>query len=420
MKQNGQTKSEYSRTLRDMVRGITTRRIFLNTRFARVRGNRAAQSRTIARMVRALAGMFAVLCLAGGCATVKPTREDRFALIRDGNAKGLPLHDPLVLSDEAKANLKNAVGVEGTQIDRMRRLVRYLTESNGLDFQYSSNATLTAEQAYRARQGDCMAYSNLLTAAARELGVQTNFVYVSEVPIYYQHQGLFFVSSHIAVGVGDNTFQKVYDFVSEQTDWKLALYQRLSDGEATALYFNNMAVEQMLSGHEAEAEALLTFLLEREPTVKELYSNLGVVRMRRGDYKSALAVLELAIQRFPEYRPLYTNALAAAKRSGDLKRAAELEKKGTEIAGKDPYFLFGLGLSAYQAADYDAAAEQFDRAAKALPNSVVIWAWLARAHLSGEHNREGREAMRRLRELDPNHPLLSELEKQFPADSAKQ
>ncbi|MFL5319894.1 MAG: tetratricopeptide repeat protein [Myxococcaceae bacterium] len=355
----------------------------------------------------------AVLAVASGCATVAPKLDDGRALLHDASASGFTLEDPLVLSDEARTRFKDSVGVDGTEVDRMRRLVRYLTDPHGLDFQYSSNATLSAEGAYRSRQGDCMAYSNLLTAAARELGVHTNFVYVSEVPIYYQHQGLFFVSSHIAVGVGEGTYQKVYDFVSEQTDWKLALYQRLSDGQALALYFNNLAVDQMLNGKDAEAERLLTFLVEREPVVKELYSNLGVVRMRRGDYKNALKILELGIERFPEYRPLYTNAVAAANRAGQPARAAELEKKGEDIAGKDPYFTFGQGLAAYQNEDYEHAAKQFDAASKALPNSVVVWAWLARAHLAGEHEREGREALRRLRELDPNHPLVSELEKLF-------
>lgn len=360
------------------------------------------------------------LLLLSGCATTRAERrEDAPSLIAEAKAAGLELRNPIDLSAEAVHHLRETVGVEGTEVDRIRRLVRYLTEPTGLDFQYSSNATLSAEAAYRARQGDCMAYSNLLTAGARALGVQTNFVYVSEVPIYYQHQGLFFVSSHIAVGVGDGAYQKVYDFVSEQTDWKLALYQRLSDRQALALYYNNLAVDQMLSGHEDEAEKLLSFLLVREPVVKELYSNLGVVRMRRGDYKGALDILEQGIQHFPEYQPLYTNAITAAKRAGNASRAAELEKKGSEIAGKDPYFRFAMGLSAYQNAEYDTAAAEFEAASKALPDSIVIWAWLARAHLSGEHAREGREALRRLRELDPNHPLLVELEQQFP-EAAKQ
>lgn len=297
----------------------------------------------------------------------------------------------------------------------MRRLTRHLTSSTGLDFQYSTNVTLGAEDAYRQRRGDCMAYSTLMTAAARDLGVNVNFVYVSEVPIYYQHQGLFFVSSHIAVGLGEGTHQKVYDFLAEQTDWKLAYYQRISDADALSLFFNNMAVERMLEGKEAEAEAILAFLLPRTPLVKEVYSNLGVIRMRLGKHAEALEVLELGISRYPLYRPLYTNAILAARRLGDEARAAELEKKGMAVAGKDPYFLFGLGLTAYQNGDFDGAAQRFKEASVELPRSVVIWAWMARSHLAGERDQQGREAFRKLRDLDPDNPLVSELLKQFPA-----
>lgn len=366
-------------------------------------------------MPRQLTWLLAGLAILSGCATAKPLPvRDGPWLLSEAAREGFRLEDPLSLSPEVRASLRASVGTDGTEVDRMRRLTRHLTSEAGLSFQYSTNATLGAEAAYRERRGDCMAYSALVTAAARDLGVKTNFVYVSEVPIYYQHQGLFFVSSHIAVGVGEGPRQKVYDFVAEQTDWKLALYQRISDADAYALFFNNLAVEKMLAGQEEEAERLLSFLLPRTPLVKELYSNLGVLRMRLGRHAQALEVLELGVARFPSYRPLYTNAVLAARRAGKEQRAVELEKLGSEVAGKDPYFLFGLGLTAYQSGDFESAAARFAEASAALPSSVVIWAWVARAHLAAEKEQQGRAAFEKLRALQPQSPLVSELLRQFP------
>lgn len=355
--------------------------------------------------------LLALLCV--GCATARSSEPDGAWLLAEARREGLELPDPLSLSDDAKKQIRDAVRTHGTEVERMRRLTSYLTGREGVDFQYSTNATSGAEAAFRARRGDCMAYSALVAAASRDLEVKSNFVYVSEVPIYYQHQGLFFVSSHIAVGVGEGAYQRVYDFVAEQTDWKLSFYQRISDADAVSLFFNNIAVEKMLEGKEEEAERLLSFLLPRTPLVKELYSNLGVVRMRMGRHKEALEVLELGISRYPSYRPLYTNAVLAARRVGNEPRAVELERAGMVVAGKDPYFLFGLGISAYQSGDFEGAAARFKDASAALPTSVVIWAWVARSHFAAEKNQQGREALRKLRELDPSSPLVTELEQQF-------
>src|SRR3954462_14953565 len=121
-----------------------------------------------------------------------------------------------------------------------------------------------------------MAYTNLFMALARSLGIDAYFVHVRDVQNYYEKAGWFFVSSHVAVGYGAGPNAEVIDFAKEISDWKLALYSRISDDAALALYYNNVAVDHMLTGRKDDAERLLRFWLKREPAVAELYNNLGV------------------------------------------------------------------------------------------------------------------------------------------------
>jgi Tfp pilus assembly protein PilF len=332
----------------------------------------------------------------------------------EARAEGLRLEDPLAIDPDILAGVEKAVGRIGSPAERMHGLVMYLTERGYMNFQYTPGRSLTARQAYRERRGDCMAYAVLFVALSRHLGLATYFVHVTDVRNYYEHGGWFFVSSHVAVGHDRGPTATVVDFTREITDWKLALYESIDDGEALALFHNNAAVDAMTAGRTAEAERLLRFLLAREPGVAELYNNLGVLLNRTGRAAEAMAVLDRGLERFPRYEPLYTNAIRAARAAGRPELAAGYERRGAAVHSADPYFLFARALTLYEQDRYVQAAAAFARASEAKPDSPVILAWLARSYLSAGRRREGLEALERTRKLSPEGKIVQELERLFP------
>jgi Flp pilus assembly protein TadD len=351
------------------------------------------------------------LVLAGCTSFVRPRSIESAALLAQVRSAGFTVEDPVELDAQAQAEVRAAIGFEGAPRERLRRLTRWLTDRGGLDFQSASNTTFSASKAFRARAGDCMAFANLYAGAARVLGVETFFVHVSEAPTYFERDGAFFFSSHIAVGIQDGSTMSVIDLANVQSDWKLALYRPISDRAALALYLSNLAVEQMLGGDADGAARLLALLLEAERDLPELYSNLGVALMRSGHHAQAYEVLHRGVERFPSYRPLYTNGVQAARSAGLLAEADVLEERGSQVASTDPYFLFGQGLSLYQHANYRDAAIKFERAASSQPKNVVIQAWRARAYFSAGEEHAALEALEQLREIAPDHPLVQELER---------
>ncbi len=276
------------------------------------------------------------------------------------------------------------------------------------------NRSLTASEAFRERRGDCLAYTNLFVSLARHLGLDAYFVHVTEVRDYYERDGWFFVSSHVAVGQGAGPEAAVIDFTREITDWRLARYEAIDDGAALALYYNNVAVDLMTSGHTAEAERLFRFLVEREPGVVELHNNLGVLLNRTGRHAEALAALNRGIVRFPTYEPLYTNAIRAAHGLDRPDLGAWYERRGQQIAQSDPYFLFARAVTLFEQDRFTQAARQFERASAAKPDSPVILAWLARSYLSAGRRREGAEAFERAQKLAPAQPILERAARAVP------
>lgn len=366
------------------------------------------------RLVPLSAGLLLAASLLSACAGLNVGRRSNERLLADARAEGIPMLDPLALSPKTVAEVKAKVGEYGTPLERLRRLKHLLVDTDSLDFQYHANTSLTAEQAYRARGGDCTSYANLLIATARALDIHAYYVRVADMPIYYEHQGILYLSSHMAVGIGVGSEAVVIDFSLYKGSWKLGLYHPIDDQEATALFNANLAVADLVHNRPAAAERRLRFLTARVD-LPDLVSDLGVALSRQGRSDEAYRLLSRAIVRFPEYQPLYVNASTAARESGHPLDADRLSAKAHALSDHDPFLWFGKGLARYQREDYRGAAQDFERALDEQPDSTVLLAWATRAHLSAGDQEQGEESFTALLKLDPHTPLVSDLVRAYPA-----
>jgi tetratricopeptide (TPR) repeat protein len=375
------------------------------------------------RVHPALVAAFTV-ALGAGCATTAPSpifSPDSPAWLNDGIAKGLPLEDPLQLSLGTKQRFMAVASEAGAERSQMRRLVRYLVDSDGLNFQYRPTRTLSAEAAFHAREGDCMSYAMLYVAAARSLGIDVHFVRITQLPVYWEDSGRFFTSSHLAVAFGHDTWTEnamVVDFSATHTsEWRFSLYDSIDDETAFVLFHSNRAVEYLLKDNYVEAERILHFLLERAPAAPEVYNNLGIVLMRLHRAAEATELYGQAIERFPRFVPLYSNAVTAASASGMQDLVKLWTAAGRKVAKSDPAFSFAQGMQAFRQKDYAAAAERFAQALEVQPDDLTLLAWTARAHLSAGQMDRGRRDVEHIRQQSPkpaSRSLLNVLKQEFP------
>jgi Flp pilus assembly protein TadD len=368
-----------------------------------------------------------LLALAAACTT--PTTlssaprvaESTPAWLREGIAQGLPLEDPLQLSEASRHRLRLEASEAGGERTQMKKLVRFLIDNDGLAFQYRPSRTLSAEAAFQAREGDCMSYAVLYVAAARSLGIDVHFVRITQLPVFWEDGGRFFTSSHIAVAFGKDSWQEdamVVDFSATHTsEWRVSLYDAIDDDTAFVLFHSNRAVEYLLRDDYVEAERVLRFLLEQAPEQPEVYSNLGIVLMRLKRVQEATDLYAKAIERFPRFVPLYTNAVAAAAASGHPDLVKQWSIAGRKVAQSDPAFAFGEGMLAFRQGDYAMAAERFSHALEVHPDDITLLAWTARAYLSAGDMSRGLLDVEHIQRQAPSgaqHAMLNALREEFP------
>ncbi|WP_394828200.1 transglutaminase domain-containing protein [Pendulispora albinea] len=360
--------------------------------------------------------VFLALALgAAGCQPPKvaPPGTTVAELVADARARGLLFENPMELSPDMQQDVELAIGRRGEPRERLHKLVRHLNDRK-IGFEQVQGVSLPVKRAYREHRGDCMTYAMLFVALSRHLGLETHFVHASQVLSYYESGDSLFASSHIAVGYGESPGEIVVDFSREYDDWHLASYRRIDDAAAISLYFNNVAVYTMNEGRTDRAQRMLQFLVDERPNLAELHNNLVVTYLRQAQWNEALDAAAQAMKLFPNYKPLYTNAIQAAASAGKPDLARRFELRAQEIAGSDPLYVFARGLQHYQRTEYSLAAEQFERALAGHKDSVLIGAWLVRAHLSAGHREEGLDAFVRARKLAPNDRRLQELSERFP------
>ncbi len=355
-----------------------------------------------------------VLGLGSGCVTARPATVSTDSVVGALRAGGLAWEHPFRLDEAASERVRERLGLHGSEEERLRRAVRFLTSPSGLGFQYAPQHTLTARESFRSPRGDCMTYAALLHAVARALEVPTSFVLAHQAPLYTEDAEAFLSTGHIALSAGEGPYPLVVDFAARLTGWHRLRYEEVEESTAAALFYNNRAMEALLRGQPEQAEALLRRLLEVVPQVPQLHANLGVVLLRQERAAEALALLEEALRRFPEHPQLWSNTLQAARRAGHVERAEALLAQVEQVAGNDPSFHLLRAQEAWRRQELELATDHVERALEVVPDSPLLRAWRVRLLLASQHTREGQALYAHLRRDFPSSTWVEELPRHHP------
>jgi tetratricopeptide (TPR) repeat protein len=212
----------------------------------------------------------------------------------------LPDVDVLALGPDAKGFIDKKVGDITDTYEQLRALRRAVFDKDGLKFRYDDALTLTADEAFARRAGNCLALANFFVAAARYLGVDAVYQEVHRrspaKDAAADNNGLNVVQLHVNVS-GAITWHArqvryVLDYIAvPEEDFDQA--HIITDRRALVHYYNNLGMRHLAGGDVESALQYLKKAVLTDPDVDFVWSNLGVVYARRGDLEAA----ELAYRR---------------------------------------------------------------------------------------------------------------------------
>jgi Flp pilus assembly protein TadD len=279
----------------------------------------------------------------------------------DGTAFGVSPTDRveevslLGVNDDMREFLAAHVSMGMSDQQKVQRILKAIL-SDGLQLSYDNSKTLTAEEAFYAREGNCMSFTNLFVALAREAGVEVYYQEV-EVPPSWEAQGnTWLYNKHLNAVVDLPGTAMMVDFALDvvETDHRRQL---ISDQEAQARYHNNMGVHYMTQNDFDEAFRHFRHALTLEPLIGYFWTNLGTLYRRMGLLDAAEQSYLIAVDLTAEPAAM-SNLARLYRQRGPEELAQWYEAKVQVFRRKNPYYVYGIAQRAYEAGDYETAVRE--------------------------------------------------------------
>ncbi len=317
--------------------------------------------RTMSRLALA-AGLIAALAACSHQPVLSGTAANAFdrQTLLSGELLDLPLPQAaeaelLAVNDDMRAFLAAHVPPDASSKQRVEAILAAILD-DGLRLDYNLFQTLTAEEAFYSRQGNCMSFTSLFVALARESGLRVRFQEV-EVPPSWESQGdTWMYNKHINAVVDLHGSSIMIDFAREpfDTDFRRRL---LADDEALARYHNNVGVHLMTAGQTARAFTHFSTALQLSPRTGYFWTNLGSL-YRRADLELAAESAYLTAIEVSRDAAGMSNLARLYRHQGRDAAATYYEEKVELFRRKNPYYLHNLATEAYAAGDYELAVQR--------------------------------------------------------------
>src|SRR5688572_28531482 len=154
-----------------------------------------------------------------------------------------PTEQVMALPPALQARLHDEV-LEGrpSPSQRLERLAQFMFDAGGLGMTYQEDATNTVEETYDTRKANCLAFTMLFLALARESGLDAYPQEIRQTLSWHQDGDIVYRNSHVnaAVRIGGRLYS-----VDVAGDSVIARDQPIpvSDARLLSHYYNNLAVE---------------------------------------------------------------------------------------------------------------------------------------------------------------------------------
>lgn len=246
--------------------------------------------------------------------------------------------------------------------DLVARLQELLFSPDYLNVRYDDSANFSASEVFQERRANCLSLVNLYIAMARFQGLDAQYQTAQVRPQWDRRGELLVLSEHInALGRLGSSNRYIVDFTPEiQLQQQTA--KLVSDQQALALYFNNLAVEYLVNEQLDEALTYFRYALATDPELAIAWNNMGSAWNRSGDDELAeYSYLKAAW--LDRNNPTAVNNLARFySLRGDEAEAQRHRRAVQRYNNRNPYYHYMQGNISFVEENYEQAQRHFQRA----------------------------------------------------------
>ncbi|MEP7185711.1 MAG: tetratricopeptide repeat protein [Rhodanobacter sp.] len=297
---------------------------------------------------------------------------------------------------------QQVISAGSSRMLRLERLVKFMFQGAGLGMQYAADATLTVEQAYLTRKANCLTFTLMTLALAREAGLSAYGQEVDEIPTWRAQDSTVYRTNHVNAGIA---IDQVRFTVDVAWDSVIARHppRSIADQRLLALYYNNRAAELMTSASPADAAPYMAMSLQLDPGYANSWSNAGVLQLHQGDPRGAERDYLKALVLDPVNADALFNLVTLYQSKGDEPRSAIFKRRLDKVRQKEPYYQYLLALGDEKQGDYARALKHYKRAIRLYDGEPRFYLGLAGVYQQLGEERHAQRALDHANALREHH-----------------
>jgi len=308
-----------------------------------------------------------VLLLFAGCNTIElqPSISMEDLLKRPRQITSAPPqmeYDLLYVDEEMRAFVEKIIAGTRSTDARLRRLLRGMSRRGLANLNYNLDLTYTAQNTFHRLEGNCLSFTNLFVALAREAGLRVHYQMVEVPPKWDAGEGgLVILNNHVNVIV-EQRFNTDY-----LVDFNLFEYQDnyrskvVSDDYAESMFYSNLAVEALQNGLYGDSFWYLHRALNLYSPIASSWINLGVLYSRLDQPLKAESAYLHALQLDQGNKSALANLASLYTLMGDAPRAEVYVNMVNYYRERNPYYHFSLASRAFENGQFEVALGYLER-----------------------------------------------------------
>jgi len=311
------------------------------------------------------------------------------------------------MSDDMRRYVEKEIVPRTKLRGRQLALVDALYKKGDLKLEYDSAMTRNATEAFAARSGNCLSLVIMTAAFAKALDLPLEYQKVFVDDAWARAGNMYLAIGHVNLTLGKRRTEEftyasrvgrkpieseglTIDFLPPD-DMRSVRTRAITEDIVVAMYMNNRAVEALARGRIDDAYWFARDAVAQSPAFFVAYNTLAAVYHRHGDLAQAEAVLRFVVDREPANTQAMANLVRVLADAGKTEDSQRLAAALAKLEPEPPFAFFNRGMAAMRAGDLQAAKASFEREIARSPDYHEFHFWLAVAHVGLGENAQARK-----------------------------
>ncbi|HVU32080.1 MAG TPA: transglutaminase domain-containing protein [Opitutaceae bacterium] len=319
-------------------------------------------------------GVAAVIALLATTLPSPLTAQDSTAATPSAPADvSLPAYTPpsdprelLKIDDTMRHFFSERISAAPGTATRLREIVDAILLPSGLNFAYDAEATLEPRETFRERRGNCVGFSLLVVAIAREFGFEATFQNVDDAAKWNKYGVIVASVLHLNVRVATDDGVYIVDLRPDLLpSLRLDVMREIRDERAFSQFYSNIGFFRLVHGDPAAALRYMILATDVDPAFGPAWTNRANMHARFGDLANARACFERSLRvRRGDYTAVVglVDVLHRIATPEALKAAEKLERRAQAMRDRNPYYHQYLAERDREREDWLAAEKELKRA----------------------------------------------------------